>query len=61
MEKCVQRPRGKRESGKYRTLKGYDGWHRENRVSLREDEAGEAGRVHSTQGPMVHVQKLYLS
>ena len=58
----MQRPCGRRESGKYRTLKeGYGGWCRENRVSLLEDDAAEVGRVHTTQGPTVHVEKLYLS
>lgn len=62
MKQSVQRPCGRRESGKYRTLKeGFSGWSRENQVSLLEDEAGEAGKVHTTQGPTAHAEKLYLS
>lgn len=48
----MQRSCGRRDSGKYRTLKAdCGGWNRENKISLLEDEDGEAGRVHSTQGP----------
>lgn len=61
MEQHVQRPCGRGESGKHRPLKeDYGGWSRENQVGSLEDKAGEAGRVQTTQGPSVLVEKLYL-
>lgn len=57
----MQRPCGRRQSGKYEKLKeDYHGRSRENKESLLEGEVGEVDRVHTRWGLVVRFQKFRL-
>lgn len=57
----MQRPCGRRQSGKYGKLKeDYRSRSRENKESLLEGEVGEVDRVHTRWGLVVHFQKFRL-